>query len=88
MIHLFYGGVDMKIKPDKKGVLENKSLGFVIPTSQTGQPEVGPYHADIELIYKKSGFLVWTYAKPTERNPSGWSAINCLEGERKCRTIN
>lgn len=84
---LGHGGVDMKIKPKKNGVLEKKTLGFVIPKSQTGKPELGPYEADIELIYKKSGFLVWTYTKSTEQNPSGWSAINCLEGEQNCRTI-
>lgn len=84
---LGHGGVDMKVKPNKNGVLENKSLGFVIPTAQTGQPEVGPYHADIELIYKKSGFLVWTFASPKSGNSTDWSAINCLEGEANCRQI-
>lgn len=77
----------MKIRPKKAGIIENKTLGFVIPTSQTGKPEQGPYQADIELIYKKSGFLIWTYAQPTAGNASGWSAINCLEGDGNCRQI-
>ena len=84
---LGHGGVDMKIRPKKAGIIENKTLGYVIPTSQTGKPEQGPYQADIELIYKKSGFLVWTYTQPTAGNASGWSAINCLEGDGNCRQI-
>ena len=82
---LGHGGVDMN--KNKKKEKNKKNKKFKLTKDQAGGRDLPAYDVDINLIYEKSGFLVWTQTKAKSTTSTSWSAINCLDGETDCRRI-